>query len=464
MCCLECALRHEDGQCELGSWAVPRFAEIFSGPHAPLTCAVAQAMVAVAPPYDVLRGSPDFFSPEGRSQLKAWADDEFTAAEHLAPDCSLMSRARGRPIRLQDGSWVKGPQQVRDAVWPLGFPWLTELKLIERVRRSNDMFAFALDRLQWRLVNWGFASIEHPVNSWGWLFPQAVVLKGLDGVFFTIVYHCCHGGRRYKGSGILHNCPALHVALHQEEPCPGHEWLLPFSVEKGPGEGLVFDTKEEAEYPVGLCEAYAAAMAHALDVLESRSLPAEISLRPTWVCQELSSATKRLALQGTSAAVADALCRMLAGMEPGREVQHLQNLLRFTNHRGSEVRLGLWAGIDDGMPFPYPAFAWRWKSVLSYRWVHDQHINILEFMAFFNYLRTLSNKRHLQHLRLFHVFDSKVVCGVLGKGRSPSRRINRCSRRLLPLVLGMDVYVMTLWTISAWQYSDAASRIWKNEG
>ena len=162
--------------------------------------------------------------------------------------------------------------------------------------------------------------------------------------------------------------------------------------------------------------------------------------------------------------MADALCKMLAKMEPGEENKHLRDLLRFTNHGGSEVRLGLWAGIDDDLPFLYPAFAWRWKTVLSYCWVHDQHINILEFMAFFNYLRSLSNKQHLQHLRFFHVFDSKVVCGVLGKGRSPSRRMNRCCRRLLPYVLGMDIYLMTLWTISDWQYSDAASRIWPDDG
>ena len=285
----------------------------------------------------------------------------------------------------------------------------------------------------------------------------------MNGVFFTRVFHCCHGGKRRKVSGFLHNCPAVHKALHQEE-CGGHSGLEPFAVEEGSDGRLSFATKEEAEYPMGLCKVYAEALAFALSEMEGRSLPMEPSLRPTWVCQELSLATKRLAEKGTSAAVAGAICKMLSNMEPGTEVSHLQDLLRFTNHRGSEVRVGLWAGVEDGQPFPYPAFAWKWKAVQSYRWVHDQHINILEFMSFFNYLRSLSNKRHLQHLRLFHLFDSKVVCGVLGKGRSPSRRMNRCCRRLLPQVLGMDIYVMTLWTISDWQYSDAASRVWKDDG
>ena len=76
-----------------------------------------------------------------------------------------------------------------------------------------------------------------------------------------------------------------------------------------------------------------------------------------------------------------------------------------------------------------------------------------------NYFRSLSNKVHLQHMRLFHVLDSRVVCGVMAKGRSSSRRLNRCCRRLLPLVLGVNWYLHSLWTISDWQFSDAASRL-----
>ena len=45
------------------------------------------------------------------------------------------------------------------------------------------------------------------------------------------------------------------------------------------------------------------------------------------------------------------------------------------------------AGEDGDLGYPYPSFPWKWKSVQSYAWVHEQHINILEFMAFYNYLR-----------------------------------------------------------------------------
>ena len=165
-------------------------------------------------------------------------------------------------------------------------------------------------------------------------------------------------------------------------------------------------------------------------------------------------------MAGSAGAV---VCKLLHTMRPGKEVEHLRHLLRFVDHRGAQVRVHLLGDACSSQAFPYPAFAWRWVSVQSYAWKHDQHINILEFIALFNYLRSLSNKRHLQHLRLFHVLDTKVVCGVLGKGRSSSTRLNRCCRRMLPLLLGMDWYVMPLWTVSRWQYSDDASRVWQND-
>ena len=267
---------------------------------------------------------------------------------------------------------------------------------------------------------------------------------------------------RRKASRIRHNCPAIHAALHQDD-CEGHDDLLGFEVSFDEFGGRSFDTKEEAQYPEGLCLAYAGAVKHAMRAISSGSLPIAPSMRPDWIVQELQSSTKRLAAGAAGVAVAEGLCNMLSKMEPGGEADHLRTLLKFANHRGSEIRVSLASGSDEGQIFPYPSFAWQWETVQSYCWQHEQHINILEFTAFLNYLRSLSNKQHLQSLRLFHVFDSKVVCGALGKGRSPSKRVNRVCRRLLPMLLGMDWYIQTLWTVSRWQFSDGASRVWDND-
>ena len=61
-------------------------------------------------------------------------------------------------------------------------------------------------------------------------------------------------------------------------------------------------------------------------------------------------------------------------------------------------------------------------------------------------------------MRLFHVVDSMVTSSVLAKGRSSSRVLNRILRRICALVLAADLYVLPLWTISGWNFSDSGSR------
>jgi hypothetical protein len=34
---------------------------------------------------------------------------------------------------------------------------------------------------------------------------------------------------------------------------------------------------------------------------------------------------------------------------------------------------------------------------------------------------------------------------------------------MLPLLLGMDMYLYSLWTVSDWQYSDAGSRLYPQQ-
>jgi hypothetical protein len=252
-----------------------------------------------------------------------------------------------------------------------------------------------------------------------------------------------HGNPKTRGRNgfemmFLHNCPPLHESLSSFHS----------------------DGKLDKISVAQLVDAYAASLSHALQELDSRTLPMAPSLRPSWVRGELSKSTKRLAEAGTSSSASACIVKLLEMMEPGKEESHLKDMLRTASHRCSETRINQMVGEEGNLHFPYPAFAWNRQSVQSYEWRHAQHINVLEFVSMFNYLRSISGKLHLQHLRLFHVLDSQVCCGVLAKGRSSSRRLNRCCRRLLPLLLGMDWYLFSLWTISDWQYSDAASRLY----
>ena len=98
-CNIPCLLAHcAKRPCALVVPDAPVFADGFSGPRYPLTWAVAQHHFTVLQPFDkAASGGSDFFSPEGAHQLEQ-LDNNYVAFEHWGPDCSTMSRARGRPI------------------------------------------------------------------------------------------------------------------------------------------------------------------------------------------------------------------------------------------------------------------------------------------------------------------------------------------------------------------------------
>ena len=459
-CSSICLLHHLETSCNSPQLFLPSFGEGFCGPRAPLTWAVANTGIKVIRPFDkAFASEDDFFTVEGRRSLQRF-DQEHVAFEHWGPDCKLMSAARGKPIHLNDGSWLRGPQAVRSPEHPLGLPSLRgEMK--QRVKQSNMMFMHALKRLLWHIQNWGFAAVEHPLNSLGWHFPLAKQLLATLGVFFTIVWNCCLGGRRKKGTGILHNCPQLHHALHAEY-CPGHPpgELLDYTVNWDTSGALVFDTESEAEYPFRLCVAYAQAVQAAVKEWQSIALPATLSDQADWLVNSFRhGATKRLAEHQVSDVVTPILMRLVNSMKPGKEFTHLKFLLKSGDYRGSDVIISSQEVLaEDRQLSPYPAFAWKWESVQSYPWAQHQHINVLEFSALLNYIRSIVRSHKIHAHRMFHVLDSRVCSCIVAKGRSSSRLLNRLCRRFASFILASDLYVLPLWTISKWNYSDAASR------
>lgn len=73
-------------------------------------------------------------------------------------------------------------------------------------------------------------------------------------VFMAVFSNCCYGGRREKWTAVLTNNKALFEAFHRPH-CEhgGNDDYQPYYQ----GNRLVFRSEEEAEYPWGLCEAYA---------------------------------------------------------------------------------------------------------------------------------------------------------------------------------------------------------------
>ena len=160
-----------------------------------------------------------------------------------------------------------------------------------------------------------------------------------------------------------------------------------------------------------------------------------------------------------AARVSDEVQKLLPTVVRGKETSHLLHVLQFCDFRGSEVSIRD-CTISEGnrQVNPYPAMVWNWRSVQSYRWQQPNHINVLELVAFFNYLRTCVRKPESHSFRIWHVLDSRVASCVIAKGRSSSNKLNRILRRVSALMLASDVYVFPLWTVSGWNFADAGTR------
>ena len=413
LCSIRCLQAHCDKDCCFKDLGFMKFGEGFSGPNAPLTWAHSCEGISVLTPFDKLFDcKADLLSPSGCELLKEF-DYEEVLLEHWGPDCKLMSRARGRPIKLASGRWVEGPRAMRSDDYPLGPPWLPG-HAQARIRRSNDMFTFSLNRLKRRLKSLGVAVIEHPFRSFGRQFPLAAF--ELFFSFLIVFWSCCFGGSRKKGTAFLHNCPHLHKALHQPE-CLGHNFLKTYEVHALSDGSLRFDTEIEAEYPWGLCQAYAKATEAYSSDMNLEVIPPAPSSRGSWILGELLSSTKRLNKAGVLQEVLPELDALVRNLTRGNEMEHLKALLRkqsgFQRVRCEASYSDL--GRGSRQPILYPAPIWDWKCVHSYQWQESQHINVLELIAFLIYFRKACCETSFRHTRAFHIFDSRV-CSCYCKG------------------------------------------------
>ena len=453
VCCWECSQEHRaTNQTARESYIQFQSLANGSGPNAPLSRAVAKVGgVEVQPPFDLRLGS-DFFSHEGRKNLKDMQEDPLLAAEHYAPDCKLFSRARGRPITLPNGKVIRGPQPVRDAAHVMGFPWL-EPEMKARLRKSNKMALTALTRCDANDHNDIISTLEHPYNSWLWSFKPAIQLTEANFAY-AAGSMCCFGGRREKWFAVLNNSAEIHQELEKLD-CPGHEGLLPYTVQLGENGQLIFDTEEEAEYPEGFCRDYAVGLKRAL---ENKGWPqrSESQGRIAILKNELSHSTARLAREPVLHFAAEAIFKLELQMRRGNESQHLHEMALTTSIRGTDVRL--WLSNLENQELPYPAKRWFWKEVMAYAWKRPDHINVLEVNACVTMQKRRSRDLSKHGTRYLSIVDSMVTRGAVAKGRSSSRAINHLLRKSAALNLAADMYPVAVWTISDWNFADAASR------
>eukprot|EP00435_Cladocopium_sp_Y103_P067422 s217_g30.t1 len=403
LCSLECMWRHRGMDCKRRVYPVAKFGERFSGPHYPLSEAVGQVgLIEVQPPYD-LTLCHNFFSDDGRSRLEELENDPDLFAEHYAPCCKLFSRARGRPLTLDSGERIQGKD----------------------------------------------CNLEHPYNSWVWQWHQATELEEDYGYEYGIGSMCCFGGRREKWFALLGNSPDIKGHVHKEN-YPGHDNLLRYGARRDDTGRVIYDTEEEAEYPFGWCQAYAAGLTSAVE-RAGRHTEAVYEGRKAWVMQELQESTQRLKEETT-------VVRLERAMKSGSEMEHLKEMLKRLTIRGSEVKLLMQENSDGEVP--YPAYRWLFHKVFSFKW-HDTgiHINEGELNAFLAMAERRASNPKQHSTRYLAILDSQVIRGALGKGRSTSRSLNRGLRRNAALMMISDCYPLLAWTISRWNWADTPSRV-----
>ena len=454
LCSLDCMWRHRGMSCKRRGYPVPKFGERFSGPRHPLSEAVGQVgLIEVQPPYDLTLGH-NFFSDDGRERLEELEHDPDLFCEHWAPCCKLFSKARGRPIRLADGEVIQGPPAVRDERHPMGFPWLgREMK--QRLRHSNTMANRSMSRLREADQEERLATLEHPYGSWLWRWHQATELEEDYNYEYAIGSMCCFGGQREKWFALMGNSPEI-LAEVNRPVCSGHSNLLNYTVRRDESGRLQFDTEQEAEYPPGWCVAYAEGLRKAVEA-KGRHLETMYEGRKSWVMQELQESTQRLKEETTARLMAGDVVRLEKHMIPGSEKAHLKDMLRRLSIRGSEIKLLFREGEEGEMP--YPAYRWLFRKVFSFKWQDPEiHINEGELNAFLAMVERRASNPSKHATRYLAILDSQVVRGALGKGRSPSRPLNRGLRRAAALLLISDCYPLLAWTISRWNWADAPSR------
>lgn len=296
-----------------------------------------------------------------------------------------------------------------------------------------------------------FFSLEHPWRSWFWYMKQTVALAAKPGVRMAVFSNCCFGGRRQKWTAVLTNCPALFEALHQPE-CPhgfSHDYQ-PYYDEYGT---IHFPTKE-AEYPWGLCQAYAQAMKQAFQAQGKWPSPEPFQIAR--IERELTKYS-RFGDADLKRKVAERIAQLEKELVTGKESEALSRLLAMGHYRGTDIRMTVEHNAVREL-VPYPAYRWLWRDTLSYRWKQDSHINELETQALIAHIRRLLKDPGVLQMRLMVIVDSQVLYFAIGKGRSPSKRLNRLLKRLSALELAADIYVLPIWTLSAWNFADNPSR------
>ena len=267
------------------------------------------------------------------------------------------------------------------------------------------------------------------------------------GVFVTTFWCEVRGAGNLVGAQMLHNCARLHAAFQQDGPGAGRR-ISPWSA-----------VPLSWELDGAAAIRYADVVKKTVGEFELALLPGSVVDHSGWLTTQIFQSTKRYCETRSVGLAVDTLRGMVSSMVAGGEHEHLRELIRYVDQRGSDVHLWSDAPLRElRQQAPYPAFLWDWAPRTSYRWKWKQHISVLEVLAVVNHVTQSFETPGLLSQRFFHVVDSQVAAAVISKGRSSSKQLNFLLRKLAGLILAGDAFPLMLWTLSKWNFADLASR------
>ncbi|CAL1136058.1 unnamed protein product [Cladocopium goreaui] len=207
---------------------------------------VCGGLVHVLEPLDQ-HGGWDILTDDGFAQAKELVSKADHA--HLAFPCRSFSTAR-RSDQHGDVPVIRSSEKPDG--W--GSPLAVEGNLI--LERAIILAFLLLDK-------GSTFSMENPENSYAWLVSFIQRLKRVVGVIFSGLDQCPFGARTQKPTGILGNAAwmtSINTRCHQVRPHAHMEGGLQGKTWDPITNTWVWKTSKAAEYPQGLCHAWALAL------------------------------------------------------------------------------------------------------------------------------------------------------------------------------------------------------------
>ena len=184
-------------------------AEVFAGVAA-LTYGLRTMGVPTLYPWDILYGEAFDVLTHGWILLDL-VSCGIISYLHFALPCQSLTGARDPMLRSSE--------------FLFGLPGLS-VKDAKMVDEANSLISWVLEMCLALITAGGYFSLENPIGSLLWLFPDVIELYHSTGVIFTGTSFSRFGARVTKPLGLLHNLPTLHLLDNFDGFIPGPKAVL----------------------------------------------------------------------------------------------------------------------------------------------------------------------------------------------------------------------------------------------